>query len=93
MNYRDHLERLLAEDSDFSTQWKTDEPEREVLFALAELRCNQGLTQLELSERTGIKQSELSKLENGKANPTIATLQKLAKGLGMRLEVRFVPLS
>lgn len=92
MNHRDHLRELL-EDPDFKRQWEEDEPEREVLLAIARLRSSQGLTQQELAERTGIKQSELSKLENGKTNPTLETLQKIAKGLDMRLELKFVPYS
>lgn len=92
MKFEEHLEKLLAEDPEFKRQWEEDEPQRAVLYAIAELRGAQGLTQSELSERTGIKQSELSKLENGKANPTLETLQKIAKGLGMRLELKFVPL-
>lgn len=92
MNHQDHLRELL-ENPEFKRQWEEDEPEREVLHAIAKLRSEQGLTQTELAKRTGIKQGELSKLENGKANPTLETLQKIAKGLGMRLELRFVPYS
>lgn len=92
MNFEEHLQELL-QDPEFKRQWEEDEPEREILYAIAELRGRRRLTQTELAELTGIKQSEISKLENGKANPTLETLQKIAKGLGMRLELKFIPLS
>jgi transcriptional regulator with XRE-family HTH domain len=43
------------------------------------------LTQRQLSDRTGIDQAILSRIETGKANPSMNTLKKLAKGLGKRL--------
>ncbi|WP_413083949.1 helix-turn-helix domain-containing protein [Treponema sp.] len=46
-----------------------------------------------LSEATGIAQSDISKIENGSANPTVKLLQRLAEGLNMSLKVEFVPKS
>ena len=51
------------------------------------------MTQKQLSEATGIAQSDISKIENGSANPTLKLLQRLAEGLNMRLKVEFVPKS
>ena len=50
-----------------------------------------GLTQKELSERTGIAQADISKLENGNANPSLRTLQRLAAGMGMQVKIEFNP--
>ena len=58
---------------------------------LRSLRVARGLTQKELSERTGIAQGDISKLENGNANPSIRTLQRLASGMNMTLKVEFLP--
>ncbi len=58
-----------------------------------ELRTTSGITQKELSERTGITQGDISKLENGHANPSLKTLQILAKGMNMKLKVEFVSLN
>ena len=54
-------------------------------------RAARNLTQKELSEITGINQADISKLENGNANPSLKTLERLAAGLGMRVKVEFVP--
>lgn len=60
----------------------------EVLRARAEA----GLTQAEVAERIGTTQSAIARLESGalKHSPSIATLQKYAKALGYRVEVKFV---
>ena len=47
-------------------------------------------TQKQLSERTGIAQADISKLERGNANPSLRTLQRLAAGMGMNVKIEFV---
>lgn len=49
-----------------------------------------GMTQRDLSRATDITQPDISKLENGTANPSLRTLEKVAAGLGMTLRVEFV---
>ncbi len=64
----------------------------EIIQALIEARRASGFTQKELSERTGIAQGDISKLETGNANPSLRTLVRLAEGMGMQLKVEFCPL-
>lgn len=45
----------------------------------------------QLSERTGIAQTDISKLERGNASPSLRTLQRLATGMEMRVKIEFVP--
>ena len=66
------------------------EPEFAIVRAIIDARNKAGLTQEELSKRSGINQANISKLENGNANPSISTLQKLAKGLGKKLVISFI---
>jgi transcriptional regulator with XRE-family HTH domain len=47
------------------------------------LRRRAGLTLQELSERSGLAVSTLSKIENGQLSPTFETLLRLADGLGV----------
>ena len=44
-------------------------------------------TQKELAEITKIHQAEISKIERGIGNPSIKTLERIAKGLGLNLEL------
>ena len=53
--------------------------------AVAAARARKGLSQKELSDLTGIDQSDLSKIERGIANPSVNTLNRIAKALDARL--------
>ena len=55
-------------------------------------RAESGLTQAEVARRVGTTQSAIARLESAEAkhSPSIATLQKYAKALGHKLELRFV---
>ena len=50
-------------------------------------RENKGITQSELAKITNIHQAEISKIERGIGNPSIKTLERLATGLGLKLEL------
>ncbi len=83
-----HLESQL-EDPAFAVEWERQRPEREYIKALIAARMEKNLTQKELSERTGIRQSNISRIENGNCSPTIATLQQIAAGVGKTLHIEF----
>lgn len=57
---------------------------------IARRRKNAGMTQRELAEKTGIEQAAISRIEQGKANPTINTLDALVEGVGFSLLVNIV---
>lgn len=52
---------------------------------LREFRLARGLSETDLETRTGIPGSHISAVEEGKAKPTIDTLEGLAKGVGVEL--------
>ena len=81
----------MLEQPDFQEEYEKLQPEFEIMKALIEARTKQNMTQKELAERSGIRQSNISRIEKGASSPNISTLQKLAEGLGMNLQVRFVP--
>ena len=78
-------------DPEFAQAYVEVQPEMNIIRALVDARTSQNLTQKELSERTGIAQTEISRLENGTRNPSIKLLQRLADGMGMVLNVSFSP--
>ena len=63
-----------------------------VMQAMIDARKSAGLTQKQLSEKTGITQADISKLESGNANPSLRTLQRLASGMGMKVKIEFRPI-
>lgn len=79
------------EDPEFKAEWEALQPELSLVQAMIDARKVSGLTQKELSERTGIAQADISKLENGNANPSLRTLQRLAAGMGMQVKIEFIP--
>lgn len=89
----DDFEKYLQEqlkDEEFRKEWEALNPEYTIMKAMIEARTSQGLTQKELSKRSGIAQGDISKMENGNANPSIKTLQRLAYAMGKTLKIEFV---
>ena len=76
---------------EFAEAYEEIQPEMSVIRAMIDARLSRGMTQKELAEATGIAQGEISKLENGTRNPSIKLLQRLAEGMGMTLNVSFLP--
>ena len=88
-DFRNYLNRQLQRPS-FKAEWNALQPELTIAQAMIDARKESGLTQKQLSERTGIAQSDISKLERGNANPSLRTLQRLAAGMGMNVRIEFV---
>ena len=61
-----------------------------MMMMVLKARNEQTLTQADLAERTGLRQSNISRIEKGQAMPSITTLSKIAHGLGKQLQIKFV---
>lgn len=88
-DFRKHLDASLS-DSAFRREWEDQAQEREVSRRIVEARMQEGLSQQDLARRCGMQPANLSRLENGNGNPSVATLEKIAHGLGRKLDIRFV---
>ena len=55
--------------------------------AVAAARAAAGISQKQLAAFTGIDQSDISKIERGVANPSVATLDRIARALGGQLSI------
>jgi len=87
------LEISLAkrmEDPEFKAEYEALEPEFDIIQAIINARKKSGFTQKQLSEKTGIAQGDISKIENGEANPSLKTLKRLASGMNARLHLQFI---
>ena len=85
------LKEELLQDSNVRKEYDLLGPEYQVKKAIIEARKSLNITQLELAKRTGIDRADISKLENGNANPSLKTLQRLANGLGISFQINFTP--
>ena len=50
---------------------------------LKRIRTEKGITQGDIVRTLGVSRSFVSNIENGKTNPTLATISKLAEALGV----------
>lgn len=61
-------------------------------YQFKELRKKKHLTQTQLAEKTGMEKGQISKIENGKFNLTLATINKIASALGARVNFDLRPI-
>lgn len=50
---------------------------------IRQLRKDKSMRQIDLSEKIGIEDSALRRIESGRVNSTVNMLRKIAKGLGI----------
>ena len=89
----DDLERFLNEqmrDPEFAAEYEALQPEYEAIRAVIGARIESHMTQKQLAEKTGIRQSNISRIENGTSSPTVETLARIAAGMGKKLKIEFV---
>lgn len=87
--FNDYLKEQMK-NPEFKAEYDALEPEFAIIQAIIDARKKKGLTQKDLSDKTGIAQGDISKLENGNANPSIRTLQRLASAMDMKLKIEFI---
>lgn len=90
-NLKQFKKRALAR-ADVKKEYDELEEEFAFLDEVLKARIESGLTQAEVAARVGTTQSAIARLESAesKHSPTIATLQKYAKALGHKVEIRLI---
>ena len=89
-SYKEYKEKVLK-NPEIKAEYDALEAEYDIIQAMIDARNKQHITQKELAERTGITQADISRIENGIRNPSLAMVKRIAEGLGMRLKLEFVP--
>ncbi len=89
MNELTKLKSKLMNNPKFKEEYKNTRADFEIMKALINARCEQDITQAELAKRSGLKQSNISRIENGTCSPNLSTLKQIAKGLGKELHIEF----
>lgn len=77
----DNLDNILEVDNNKDTEKQLGE-------SIKQKRINANMSQIELSKKSGIQQSGISKIERGYANLTIKQLKKIADALNSRIIIR-----
>jgi DNA-binding XRE family transcriptional regulator len=83
------LKEELLKDPETYKEYKELEPEYELISQIIKARLEQNLTQAELAEKAGTRQSNISRLEGGEYNPSLKFLKKIASSLGKELHISF----
>ena len=84
------LKELILADEATKDAYDKLEPEYQLIYAIIESRKEKNISQQELADVTGINRADISKLENGNANPSLKTIKRVAEGLGKKVEIRFI---
>ena len=85
---KEHKKEQLK-NPEFVKEYEALSEEYEVVRQIIRARITAGLTQKELAERIGTQQSNVSRIENGNSNPSIATLKRIAEATGTKLHIAF----
>lgn len=91
MKWKEAKKLLLKNDPMLKKELERLEPKYQVIRQVIELRKMLDLSQQELAKRINDKQSNIARLENGNANPSIEKLTRLAEGLNAELEIKLIP--
>lgn len=82
----DDLDKTFRKVSKDSNDVTEEEFRREFGYRLQTIMFRRGLTQDELSERSGVSRASISSYMRGKSSPTFYTLRKLARAMGCSIE-------
>jgi len=85
-NYK-QLKRELLKDKVIKQAYEKLGPEFAVIEMIIRKRIEKGLTQKELAQKIGTKQSAISRLESGTYNPSLSFLQKVGEALDAKLKI------
>jgi DNA-binding XRE family transcriptional regulator len=80
----------LVKDKAVADELAKNEAEYQLVRELISSRIDKNLTQGQLAEMVGTKQTNISRLESGRYNPSMKMLRKIAEAMGKKLEIHFV---
>ncbi len=88
MNMRELRNEFMA-DPEFKAAYDALSPKYAVISALIAARRKARLSQAEVAARMGTTQSSIARMESGKGNVTIESVQRYAKATGQKIKLEF----
>lgn len=86
ISHNNLLDELIGSEGTSERTNFENELNTEVLaYQFKELRKKKHITQSQLAEKMGVDKGKISKIENGKYNLTLTTINKLASTLGAKI--------
>ncbi|MFA5387179.1 MAG: helix-turn-helix transcriptional regulator [Candidatus Paceibacterota bacterium] len=93
MQEEDSFQKYLAsqlKDPEFKKYYDEYGKQLEISYQILKLRKKKGISQAELAKKIGTKQSNIARIEAGKQNFSINTLEKIAKVFDRSLKIDFI---
>lgn len=94
LSHNDLVKKML-ENPSVKKEYDALENEFALFAEMIKARRLAGLSQKEIAQRMGTKQTAIARLESSsgkvKHSPSLATLQRYAKAIGCRLDIKFIP--
>jgi len=81
---------IILKNEEVKNELKINEAEYKIIEEIIMARKEKNLTQRDLAELIGTKQSNISRLESGNYNPSLDLLNRIALAVGKELEVRMI---
>lgn len=85
-SFEEFKEKLL-QDPEVKAEYERLEPQFELIEQVIRKRIELGMSQKQLAEKAGTKQSAISRLESGNYNPTLRMMQKIAEATNSTLHI------
>jgi len=87
IDFEDFKKEIFAKDPELKKAYDALEVEYSIITQVIQKRLEKKMSQKQLAEKIGTKQSAISRLEGGNANPSVAFLEKVSKALGSKLQI------
>lgn len=81
------LKKELLQDKTVKKEYDKLTPRYEAISKLISARIKKGITQKELAQKIGTKQSAIARFEAGNVNPSLAFLGKMAEVMGYKINI------
>jgi ribosome-binding protein aMBF1 (putative translation factor) len=81
------FKKELLKDPEFKKEYDALELEYSIIAQVIQKRLDKKMSQKQLAEKIGTKQSAIARLEGGNTNPSVAFLEKVSKALGSKLQI------
>jgi ribosome-binding protein aMBF1 (putative translation factor) len=78
-------------DPEFRQEWERTALARAVALRLVEYRADNGLSQIALARKLQMQQPAIARLEAGDHNPSVDTLMRLSRELGIDFHIDITP--
>ena len=88
MSKWEDLEKELLSDPETKKEYDKLAPRYAVISDLIALRLKKRMSQKDVAERLGTKQSAIARLESGDVNPSLEFLQRIAQALDSKLIIQ-----